>query len=343
MKLKNNTIQKILVFLYLCCSITQMHSMVIDQEHARRQHLYAEERVMQMPVDLVSRSVLPFLSSSDLARVRRVAPLLYRLIEDLRSNPDFLAFYFRRPMSDPGQARDYLLGQWRQLRGAQKQHSKRDYSRAALKFAGEIWLLLKQFPESPVMPRIVGGESVEASFLEFILHEKCENVILYALLNSPDVLAQHPLHLVLDTHQAPIRQRTIIFALLRSGLIDVNERNAGGETILHRVMRSNDSPLLSILLMSEKIKTIFDAQDNDGNTALHIAVQVNNEDMVYALLRAGADHTIHNNSGKQPHECTDDTEIREIFLAMYSGAPQRAQRHQQHAPPVQQTQCCTIQ
>lgn len=343
MKLKNNTIQKILVFLYLCCSITQMHSMVSDQEHARRQHLYAEERVMQMPADLVSHSVLPFLSSSDLARVRRVASLLYRLIEDLRSNPDFLAFYFRRPMGDLGQARDYLLGQWRQLRGAQKQYAKRDYSRAALKFAGEIWLLLKQFPEAPVMPRIVGGESVEASFLDFILREKCENVILYALLNSPDVLAQHPLHLVLDTHQAPIRQRTIIFALLRSGLIDVNERNINNETILHRAVHSDDTQLFNILLTVEKVLKSLNAQDAHGNTVLHLAAMKGNESMIYPLLGAGADKTIRNNNNQQPYECTDDPEIREM-LRVSARAPQHVeQRHQQHAPQVQQTQCCTIQ
>lgn len=83
--------------------------------------------------------------------------------------------------------------------------------------------------------------------------------------------------------------------LLKSS-VDFNFRNRKQQTVLHIAAERGLSRLVQHLVNSDKVD--FDLQDESGNTALHIAVTSNSPDIVYALLKAGAQSGVKNNLGK---------------------------------------------
>ena len=61
----------------------------------------------------------------------------------------------------------------------------------------------------------------------------------------------------------------------------------------------------------------IDARSNDGNTALHLAVQFGDLAATELLMKSGADPTIENDQGKTPLDCSmtdksNDTQRKSI-------------------------------
>ncbi|CAK8162496.1 hypothetical protein CAXC1_180004 [Candidatus Xenohaliotis californiensis] len=80
----------------------------------------------------------------------------------------------------------------------------------------------------------------------------------------------------------------------------VNEQNNKGQTPLHLATRCNSAPLVDLLLGYNE--TCLDKQDDNGNTALHIASELKNHQIFEALELAGANSDIANQQGNKPKE-----------------------------------------
>ncbi|KAL1621012.1 hypothetical protein SLS56_009428 [Neofusicoccum ribis] len=87
--------------------------------------------------------------------------------------------------------------------------------------------------------------------------------------------------------------------LLKSS-VDFNFKNRKQQTVLHVAVERGYTRLVQHLVNSDKVD--LDLQDEAGNTALHIAVTSkhhhNSPEMVYNLLKAGAQSGVKNNLGK---------------------------------------------
>src|SRR5690349_2630528 len=92
--------------------------------------------------------------------------------------------------------------------------------------------------------------------------------------------------------------------------IDVNCANISGNTVLHYVILKSQSSavheacrigdLLKLQrLLSEQWESV-NAQNNDGDTPLHLACSKGNSDMVETLMCAGADVNISNDKTQTP-------------------------------------------
>lgn len=78
----------------------------------------------------------------------------------------------------------------------------------------------------------------------------------------------------------------------------INTPCGNGQTPLHWAARYNRTPLVELLIASHHAAT--DAQDNDGNTPLHLAVIHEHEAVVRLLLRHGAKPDVWNRKGWTP-------------------------------------------
>lgn len=78
----------------------------------------------------------------------------------------------------------------------------------------------------------------------------------------------------------------------------MNYKIVNNENFIHYVVRSDDFRMLSLILKEEKVE--IDAQNSEGETALHIAVQLGNDDMARTLLSKGANAGIMDNKNKFP-------------------------------------------
>ena len=76
----------------------------------------------------------------------------------------------------------------------------------------------------------------------------------------------------------------------------------GNNALINAVI--NESVTSSMLLMDNK--DLINSQNNDGDTALHIAVREGYFEIAYALINKGADTGIANNSGKTAAELIED-------------------------------------
>ncbi|XP_014228406.1 ankyrin-1-like [Trichogramma pretiosum] len=97
-------------------------------------------------------------------------------------------------------------------------------------------------------------------------------------------------------------RRNIAEWLLRKGA-DPTLANNEGSTALHIIckMRSNDLANLLFQISDEKHwHVLVDAQDNDGNTPLHVALYRINNLAARLLLRSGANPTLANKDGEIP-------------------------------------------
>lgn len=77
--------------------------------------------------------------------------------------------------------------------------------------------------------------------------------------------------------------------------------NKYGQTALHRAAALGLVSISRTLIESApaRLRTNFvDAKDNEGNTALHMAVQDKHEECIAALLESGARRDIKNNEGQ---------------------------------------------
>lgn len=87
-----------------------------------------------------------------------------------------------------------------------------------------------------------------------------------------------------------------------------------GNTILHQAVMENNIDMVISLLekMKESNKNIIDVQNNDGNTAFHLAILNENNAIAQILDEAGADKTIRNNDGEFVEDITEDEYLEEV-------------------------------
>ncbi|RKO87923.1 ankyrin repeat-containing domain protein, partial [Blyttiomyces helicus] len=76
-------------------------------------------------------------------------------------------------------------------------------------------------------------------------------------------------------------------------------RGTGGNTALHMAAANGELPIITHLLSSLSPSDV-NARNDDGSTPLHWAALNGKLDVVEALLTAGADATIKNESGRSP-------------------------------------------
>ncbi len=111
------------------------------------------------------------------------------------------------------------------------------------------------------------------------------------------------------------------FRLIAGYGIDPMERIPGGGTLLHNLLRTsgvrasnpNEVAFLDFLL---GLGLPINAEDDDGNTALHIAAErVRATADIALFLDRGADKTIRNHKGKRPADLApkSQTEIRQLL------------------------------
>uniref|UniRef100_A0A7M5V1G5 Uncharacterized protein n=1 Tax=Clytia hemisphaerica TaxID=252671 RepID=A0A7M5V1G5_9CNID len=69
----------------------------------------------------------------------------------------------------------------------------------------------------------------------------------------------------------------------------------------------------------QTIETLIDGRDEDNDTPLHRAAQLNNHDVIRWLLAKGADHELKNKAGQRPDEDDEcDGVTKEIFRSFRS-------------------------
>lgn len=111
-------------------------------------------------------------------------------------------------------------------------------------------------------------------------------------VNAKNKDGKTPLHIICEL---PINDHTekIIKLLINSGA-NVNSIDIRGNTVLHELAQhNNNSELISYI---SSLDAIVNNKNNDGDIALHIAIQKENSDMMMHLLNHGAKLYIRNNN-----------------------------------------------
>ncbi|KAL7292959.1 hypothetical protein TKK_0013410 [Trichogramma kaykai] len=119
------------------------------------------------------------------------------------------------------------------------------------------------------------------------------------------------------------RREDLVQLLLRQGL-DSNLANADGLTPLHCICKDyyDDDRRLAQLLFDNKFNQPcrVDAQDNLGNTSLHLALKYDNIVVAELLLRSGANPNLANEEGLTPlhHICQRSRNFYRIEIKFFS-------------------------
>ena len=105
----------------------------------------------------------------------------------------------------------------------------------------------------------------------------------------------------------------VTFDLLLKAGADVNIQDILGDTILMQVIYNNYQGLANTLLQTGKCQ--LDICNNSGQTAMHLAVDLDNITMVQILLAAGANPEVGGQNGQTPLMCAQSKEVAEVLLA----------------------------
>jgi len=94
-------------------------------------------------------------------------------------------------------------------------------------------------------------------------------------------------------------------------LPDFDFTDENGNTILHQSVIDNDFNMVQMLLnkMVDSNKNIIDIQNNDGNTAFHLALFNENNQIAQILDKFGADKSIRNKEGEFVENVTEEENI----------------------------------
>lgn len=90
-----------------------------------------------------------------------------------------------------------------------------------------------------------------------------------------------------------------LFKNLLGAIIDPNDSNNNGESLVHKTAYLDDHDYFSIALKSADSATI-NSKDNNGKTPLHIATEENDDKKIEALVNSGADVSIGDKEGITP-------------------------------------------
>lgn len=120
-----------------------------------------------------------------------------------------------------------------------------------------------------------------------------------AIVNIPDAKGNTAVHAMADTPN-----RSMITSIVHCAGVDLSAKNNDGETPLMRTVAKANMLAFYKLLQGGGSLCNINAQDNDGNTALHLAVglpglsRMDRESIVGQLLANGADISIRNNDNE---------------------------------------------
>ena len=120
---------------------------------------------------------------------------------------------------------------------------------------------------------------------------------------------------------------------------DAELRDGNGGTFLHTVCRERQSSVVSAVIKSRTLRgLLLDAQDRNGNTALHLAVAAGAPAVVEALLQKGEARTdVLNSDGDTAFDLaaastSSFTMVRLVVTLVAYGARLRPQRQDQLTP-----------
>jgi ankyrin repeat protein len=112
------------------------------------------------------------------------------------------------------------------------------------------------------------------------------------------------------------RNRADVMQLINTA-VNINEQNESGDTALHLAVRSDNDDLVEILLNAEANVNI---QNNDGDTALHLAAFGNYIIIAEKIMAHGANLTIKNNKNLTATELNHSISGYGIFDLVFSVA-----------------------
>ena len=119
-------------------------------------------------------------------------------------------------------------------------------------------------------------------------------------------------------HMAVVHNKPEMAQLLLTAGASILTTNDNGQTPLHSAAQRGFNAILSLLIQNLNLEedaedrtAILDWQDQDGNTALHLAAQAENANCIRRLVGAGADISIKNNQGL--HAATIAQHLRDSY------------------------------
>lgn len=135
-----------------------------------------------------------------------------------------------------------------------------------------------------------------------------DSVTLYCNKATQDRSKQFPLHLA-----AAKGHEQAVFRLLCHGA-KVSNRNAFGQTALHRAACAGKPLVVAALLESDSSCVDWKDFSEDSNAALHLAAEDGHLDVVKLLVNVGqADKSVLNAQNKTPEQVAQSQEIRSFL------------------------------
>jgi ankyrin repeat protein len=125
-------------------------------------------------------------------------------------------------------------------------------------------------------------------------------------INATDTAGNTPLHRAASRG----KPEAVRLLLQQKPPADLSAKNAQGQTPFLAAAAGGEAEICDVLLNAGSNAK---AVDNDGNTALHLAVNVEDERTVRRLLERKLDRSAKNKQGKTPAELTTNERIKSNF------------------------------
>lgn len=128
-----------------------------------------------------------------------------------------------------------------------------------------------------------------------------------ALMYQPDNHGLFPVHVA-----ACVGANDAVVKFLNKSSNIAGLRDAKGRTFLHVAVENNRRHVVSHACKAQQLSCIWNMQDNDGNTALHLAVKLGFLDIFCSLLQnLKVQLNITNNNGETPLDLSESKTIRD--------------------------------